>query len=109
MKWHLCNDLPKTAKINPQQEKTVHNLQFQKSMMQKIKLPKNFKPHGRQTKKKRQQVHVKQLLLEVKTGRYYINMRASFTILPASIFSWVYIPMVVYWQPLSSVPICVGG
>ena len=38
-------------------------------------------------------------------------MRASITILSASIpkESWVYIPMVVYWQPLSSVRVCVGG
>ena len=37
----------------------------------------------------------------------YITMRASFTTLPASILkeNWVYIPVVVYWQPLSSVPI----
>ena len=34
-------------------------------------------------------------------------MRASFTTLPASILkeNWVYIPVVVYWQPLSGVPI----
>ena len=73
-KWHWCNDFPKTAKINPQQGKTVYNLLSQKSMVQKIKLPQKISSHtvGR-LRRKGSKFMLKKLLIEVTTGGYYIK------------------------------------